>query len=57
MTSLTHIIGYVLLVALVAAAFMLFRSGSDSRRSTPRASRSAGPQPWDADGTSGRANR
>lgn len=57
MFSISQIVGYVLLVALVAGLFLLFRGGSSSRRHTPQASRSAGAQPWDADGASGRGNR
>lgn len=61
MITVSHVIGFVVLVVAIAGYFALTHGGAsreeERRRAASRSKAAYAGQPWDAEGRSGRANR
>jgi len=60
MGTVTYFLGFaafIVMIALIVGLFIATASKSEQKRKNELKSRSIARQPWDAEGTSGRANR
>jgi glucose uptake protein GlcU len=60
MSTVTYFLGFAAFIAMIALIVGLFIAGaskSEQKRKEEQKARNIARQPWDAEGTSGRANR